>query len=85
MESQIMVTKGLPRWSSPAKTARSQVPQHTHISDLRCSGCTSSMPATHSDTTFCVAQADATEALPMPAGKLQLLMVPGSLMMSRQR
>ena len=85
IESQSMVTKPPPRWSTPASRAKSQVPQHTLISRLRCSGWVSSIPARHSVATFVVAQAEATEALPIPDGKVQLLIVPGSLMISMHR
>ena len=61
------------------------MPQQTLIRDLLCSGLVASSCATHSDTAFCVAHADATEPLPMPAGKVQLLIEPGSLTMSMQR
>ena len=43
------------------------------------------MPLRHSVATLVVAQADATDALPMPDGNVQLLMVPGSLTMSMHR
>ena len=80
-----MVTKPPPRWSTPASSAKSQVPQQTLINRLRCSGWASSSPARHSVTTLVVAQAEATDALPIPDGKVQLLIVPGSLMISTHR
>jgi len=39
----------------------------------------------HSPTAVCVAQDEASEAREMPAGKVQLLIVPSSLTMSKQR
>jgi hypothetical protein len=85
IESHSMVTKPPPRWSTPASRAKSQVPQQTLITRLRCSGWVSIIPAMTSVATFVVAQAEATDALPMPAGKVQLLIVPGSLTNSMHR
>ncbi len=44
-----------------------------------------SIAATVSETAFWVAHAEFTDALPIPAGNVQLLIVPGSLTISMQR